>query len=302
MHQYLHSTHTSLGAGCVWLDVRYEGTDSLDFVSCMPKLHERSLQFITQSTIALRSSHACHIDRVVLSWCRRLVQEQQAWVQLLSQYNAMAGSSSAAAGAVGQTAPRSAPLPLSPAQQSPSTAPTPGPAVAGTPAEGSTPAATAAAAGTPLAAAGAVGEGEQEAAAAVAAGLDADAGAGGDAEGPVCAEQQESLLGVQLKVEVLTALVTKMEHLVARAETTARALQVSTRWATIGCTLCCSLRNRGCLCSGCCGQKCIAGFGFCCCLHTGVAAVPVQEQSKIHKLHSICQGQCLVASIQVVTS
>lgn len=47
-----------------------------------------------------------------------------------------------------------------------------------------------------------------------------------EADGPVCAEQQESLLGVQLKVEVLTALVTKMEHLVGRAEATARALQV----------------------------------------------------------------------------
>lgn len=47
-----------------------------------------------------------------------------------------------------------------------------------------------------------------------------------DAPGPVCAEQQDSLLGVQLKVEVLTALVAKMEHLVGRAEATARALQV----------------------------------------------------------------------------
>lgn len=47
-----------------------------------------------------------------------------------------------------------------------------------------------------------------------------------DADGPVCAEQQDSLLGVQLKVEVLTALVAKMEHLVGRAEATARALQV----------------------------------------------------------------------------
>lgn len=59
----------------------------------------------------------------------------------------------------------------------------------------------------------------------------ADGGGGGAAaeggvEGPVCAEQQESVLGVQLKVEVLTALVSKMEHLVGRAEATARALQV----------------------------------------------------------------------------
>jgi hypothetical protein len=55
-----------------------------------------------------------------------------------------------------------------------------------------------------------------------------------EGEGPVCAEQQESLLGVQLKVEVLTALVSKMEHLVGRAEATARALQVggqSAFWA-----------------------------------------------------------------------
>lgn len=48
----------------------------------------------------------------------------------------------------------------------------------------------------------------------------------GGVEGPVCAEQQESVLGVQLKVEVLTALVSKMEHLVCRAEAAARALQV----------------------------------------------------------------------------
>jgi hypothetical protein len=176
---------------------------------------------------------------VLLGWCCRLLQEQQAWMQLLSQYNAMAGTSSAAADAEGQTAPGTASLSPSPPQQSPSTVPTPGPAAAGTPAVGSTPGATAAAAaGTPLAAAGTDGEREQDADAAMPAGLDADAGVGGGAEGPVCAEQQESLLGVQLKVEVLTALVTKMEHLVARAEATARALQVSARCSVLGCCFC----------------------------------------------------------------
>lgn len=65
---------------------------------------------------------------------------------------------------------------------------------------------------------------EQDATAAAAAAV-----AGDGVEGPVCAEQQESLLGVQLKVEVLTALVSKMEHLVSRAEATARALQVGER-------------------------------------------------------------------------
>jgi hypothetical protein len=73
--------------------------------------------------------------------------------------------------------------------------------------------------------------------AAAAAEVGEDAAAAGEEEeetGPVCAEQQESLLGVQLKVEVLTALVSKMEHLVGRAEATARALQVGGRltcWA-----------------------------------------------------------------------
>jgi hypothetical protein len=83
---------------------------------------------------------------------------------------------------------------------------------------------------------------EEETAAAAAA-APAEAGA---VEGPVCAEQQESVLGVQLKVEVLTALVSKMEHLVGRAEATARALQVgggcalcSRRCAWKGLSLCC---------------------------------------------------------------
>lgn len=62
----------------------------------------------------------------------------------------------------------------------------------------------------------------------------ADSGEASAADGPVCAQQQESLLGVQLKVEVLTALVSKMEHLVGRAEATARALQVDSTGLLLG--------------------------------------------------------------------
>jgi hypothetical protein len=54
----------------------------------------------------------------------------------------------------------------------------------------------------------------------------AGAAAASPAAGPVSAEQEGVLRGVALKVEVLTALVAKMEHLVSRAEATARSLQV----------------------------------------------------------------------------
>lgn len=46
------------------------------------------------------------------------------------------------------------------------------------------------------------------------------------AMGPVCAEQAGKIRGVQLKVEMLVALVAKMEHLVSSAEAAARTLQV----------------------------------------------------------------------------
>lgn len=68
-------------------------------------------------------------------------------------------------------------------------------------------------------------EKEQEAdAAAVAEGA-----SGSPAEspvGPVTAQGESTLRGVSLKVEMLTALVSKMEHLVSSAEAAARSLQV----------------------------------------------------------------------------
>lgn len=54
---------------------------------------------------------------------------------------------------------------------------------------------------------------------------------------PVSAEQEDALRGVGLKVEVLTALVAKMEHLVSRAEATARTLQVRTAQSRVSCAL-----------------------------------------------------------------
>lgn len=44
--------------------------------------------------------------------------------------------------------------------------------------------------------------------------------------GPVAAQGESTLRGVSLKVEMLTALVSKMEHLVSSAEAAARSLQV----------------------------------------------------------------------------
>lgn len=145
-------------------------------------------------------SVSTHVGLLTLLLTCRLMQEQEAWLQLLAQYNDMASTeppASAAAAAAPATSPDSSPSTHQ--QQQPTGRQTPSLEAAGVEAGPATGA----------------GNGGEE----------------GGADGPVSAQQQESLLGVELKVEVLTALVSKMEHLVARAETTARALQVqSSRW------------------------------------------------------------------------
>jgi len=126
----------------------------------------------------------------------RLMQEQEAWLQLLAQYNDMA-SAAPPASAAAAASPDSSPSTHQ--QQQPTDRQTPSLEAAGVEAGPAT---------------GACYGGPE-----------------GGADGPVSAQQQESLLGVELKVEVLTALVSKMEHLVARAEATARTLQVrSSSW------------------------------------------------------------------------
>lgn len=158
--------------------------------------------------------------------CCRLLQEQAAWEQLLQHYKAMAGTEED--GAANPEASSAA-----------------APAAADADADA-----------TMVAAMEIEGQGDQkqqqqpvegqrhgrQGAGAAAADDDPDANpagvaiaqeelaaAGGGttaAPGPVSYEQESVLRGVQLKVEALTALVAKMEHLVSRAEATARTLQV----------------------------------------------------------------------------
>jgi hypothetical protein len=144
---------------------------------------------------------------------RRLLQEQAAWVQLLQQYDALL-----AGGGTGQQQEQEQ-------QQDPA---------------------------EPAADAMQVDSAQQEeqeetmegqeAAAAGKPDADAVAPAAAASPGPVSAEQEGVLRGVTLKVEMLTALVAKMEHLVSRAEATARSLQVRDDWS--GGT--CSGGGRGC--------------------------------------------------------
>jgi hypothetical protein len=144
---------------------------------------------------------------------RRLLQEEAHWLQLQQQYNDMHTTAAGAADADAAGADGVARVAAAAAAEAADSAGV----AAAEPGAADKEAATAAAAGT--------GE-----AAAVAA-------AGGD--GPVCAQQEAKVRGVQLKVEMLLALVSKMEHLVGSAETAARTLQVSCKRGD-GCAALCT--------------------------------------------------------------
>ncbi|WIA36792.1 hypothetical protein OEZ86_008047 [Tetradesmus obliquus] len=147
----------------------------------------------------------------------KLLQEEAHWLQLQQQYNDMhtaaaAGAPADPAAAEAETAEaEAAGTPRADATAAAAAAPLADSAAADTSNAGAPAAAAAAAAVAAAAAAGTVD--------AVAAG---EAAAG---DGPVCAQQAVKVRGVQLKVEMLLALVSKMEHLVASAETAARTLQ-----------------------------------------------------------------------------
>jgi hypothetical protein len=132
---------------------------------------------------------------------RRLLQEESHWLQLQQQYNAMHTSAAC--------------IPAGTDTAATDTDAAEDTAVAAAAAEAAEPADIAEAApGSP----------NTTAAGAAAAASGAAAAAVGD--GPVCAQQEAKVRGVQLKVEMLLALVSKMEHLVSSAETAARTLQV----------------------------------------------------------------------------
>lgn len=135
----------------------------------------------------------------------RLLEEEAAWLQLRQQYSSMNQDEVAAAAAE------------TPAAGADNNSQQAANADGGEPA----PTADAAAVPTQTAADGA------EAAGADAAAVQASAAADSP-PGPVTAQGQNTLRGVSLKVEMVTALVAKMEHLISSAEAAARTLQV--RW------------------------------------------------------------------------
>ncbi|KAF6263517.1 hypothetical protein COO60DRAFT_413541 [Scenedesmus sp. NREL 46B-D3] len=145
----------------------------------------------------------------------KLLQEEAHWLQLQQQYNDMHSTAAEAA----------APEGCAPASTDAAAAAAAGAEAAG--AEGM------AAAGAPKATelagiaapqrrtADQLDAGAAAAEGAAAAAADGTAGSDGSA----CARQEAKVRGVQLKLEMLLALVCKMEHLVSSAETAARTLQ-----------------------------------------------------------------------------